>query len=221
MIATLAQQPRAVRMNNRKERKRGRNFDNKVQGSRTSESKRRAKCNPNSEGITQALIASMRMMQLKLPKLKADSAENYWVFRRQFQVLFLETSVPAMLKLNKLYTTCDWEIQKLISHCMVLPAEKGLDAALTILDKRIGDMCMDQSRGKLIRGPEMGEHDYQAFSAICAQLMPFILFAENIGKLSEIDNRPTIRDIILRLDDAMQGRWDAYRAGKKVNALHI
>lgn len=120
-----------------------------------------------------------------------------------------------MLKLNKLYTTCDWEIQELISHCMVLPAEKGLDAALTILDKRIGDMCMDQSRGKFIREPEMGEHDYQAFSAICAQLMPFILFAENIGKLSEIDNRPTIRDIILRLDDAMQGRWNAYRTGKR------
>ncbi|XP_047500211.1 uncharacterized protein LOC125046476 [Penaeus chinensis] len=99
---------------------------------------------------------------------------------------------------------------------MALPAERGLKVALKILDKRFGDenTYMNQSREKLIRGPKIRENDYRALSIMCGQLTSFISFAENLDKLIEIDNQPTIRDIVLRLDDAMKNRWNAYWTGK-------
>jgi len=100
---------------------------------------------------------------------------------------------------------------------MALPAERGLKVALKILDKRFGDenTYMNQSREKLIRGPKIRENHHRPLSTMCAQLTSFISFAENLNKLTEIDNQPTIRYIVLRLDDAMQSRWSVYWTGKR------
>ncbi|XP_045123675.1 LOW QUALITY PROTEIN: uncharacterized protein LOC123511683 [Portunus trituberculatus] len=171
------------------------------------------------DGSSEALIEMLRMMQGKLPKLRAGSIGNYWAFKRQFEELFLNSSASAMHKLNQLYSSCDWEVQQLIVHCMVLPASQGLKMALEILDERFGDknMYLNQSREMIINGPAIRETDYKALSQLCARLTSYISSAENFGKLTEIDNTSTIRDILLRLDSAMRIRWNAHWTGKRAN----
>ncbi|XP_050709450.1 uncharacterized protein LOC126994206 [Eriocheir sinensis] len=122
-----------------------------------------------------------------------------------------------MHKLNQLYTNCAREVRPLIAHCMALSSEQGLASALKILDERFGDerVYMHHARERLIRGPTISENDYQALSQMCSQLTSYISFAENIGQLSDIDNTPTIRDILLRLDRAMQTRWNSRWTGKR------
>ncbi|XP_063849463.1 uncharacterized protein LOC135093828 [Scylla paramamosain] len=74
---------------------------------------------------------------------------------------------------------------------------------------------MNQLRERILTGPTIGENDYQALTQLYAQLTALISFAENLGYLNKIDNTPTIRDFMLKLDDAMQDRWITYWLGKK------
>lgn len=169
-------------------------------------------------GSREALIETVRLMQAKLPRLEKGSVDKYWAFKQQFQDFVLDSATTsAGYKLNQLYTNCDGEVQTLISHCMALPAGRALKEALKILDDHFGDerTYMDQSRERILTGPTIGEHDYQALTQLYAQLTALLSFAKNMGYLNEVDNTPTIRDIMLRLDDAMQTRWNTYWSGKK------
>lgn len=164
----------------------------------------------------------VNMMQSRLPKLQASSVESYWAFKSLFQEFILDSSASAMQKLNQLYASCDSEVQNLIAHCMALPAHRGLQVALETLDERFGDEYMNQMMERLVRGPTIGENDYQALSRMCAQLTAYITLSENMGKLADINNKPTIRDILLRLDDAMRTRWCARWTGRRAKATqHI
>ena len=196
---------------------RGSSSDRARRGAKGGHShKAKARDNMNEGGET--FIKTMRMMQAKLPMLRTGSIENYWAFKRQFEDFFLNnTRESDAYKLNQLHAHCDWEVQNYIAHCMALPAERGLKVALETLDERLGDerRYMNHSRELVIRGPKIGENDFQALSTLCAKLTSFISFAEHLGKLSEIDNPPTIRDVMRRLDDAMQNRWNAIWTGKR------
>ncbi len=70
-------------------------------------------------------------------------------------------------------------------------------------------------REAVMGGPTIGENDFQALFTLCGRLTSYISFAENLGKLHEVDNTPTMRDILLRLDEPMQARWTARWTGKR------
>ena len=186
---------------------------------------------PDREGVKgrrseggEALIETVRLMQANLPKLQAGSIERYWAFKRQFKELYLDSSTSVAHKLSQLYNNCDGEMQALIAHCMTLPAYRGLQVALEILDDHFGDdkTYMHQTMQRIIDGPTIGENDYRLLTQLRAQLTSLISFAENQGYIQEIDNSPTIREVMLKLDDAMQARWTVYWAGKKSNrSQHI
>ncbi|MPC24956.1 hypothetical protein E2C01_018049 [Portunus trituberculatus] len=89
----------------------------------------------------------------------------------------------------------------------------------SILDESFGDemMYLNQGRERITNGPVIRENDYKGLSQLSVSLTLYISFAENFSKLTEIDNTPTIRDIILRLDNAMRTCWNAYWTGERVN----
>ncbi len=72
-------------------------------------------------------------------------------------------------------------------------------------------------REAVMGGPTIGENDFQALSTLCGRLTSYI-FTENLGKLHEVDNTPTMRDILLRLDEPcrLDGLPDGL--GKEANA---
>lgn len=157
------------------------------------------------------LIEAVHKMLVELPMLHARSVESYWAFKRQFQEFVLDTSAPVVHKLNRLYTRCDWEVQRPIANCMVRPAEEGLAEALETLDGRFfGDETVYVSHlgESLVRGPTISENDYRALLQTSVELKSCVYLAESIDSLPEIDYTPIIRDILLRLDAAMraQGR---------------
>lgn len=56
------------------------------------------------------------------------------------------------------------------------------------------------------------ENDYHSLSI---HRTSYISFAGNLDRLSETDHLPTVRDILLRLDGAMQSRWSECWTGKR------
>ncbi|MPC89425.1 hypothetical protein E2C01_084371 [Portunus trituberculatus] len=108
-------------------------------------------------GLGDALLETVRLMHATLPKLQAGSVKNYWTFKRQFKEFYLDSTVSDTHKLNRLFTSCSEEVQEMIELCMALPANRGLEVALKILDERFGDerMYMNQAREAVMRGPKI------------------------------------------------------------------
>ncbi|XP_063844740.1 uncharacterized protein LOC135091225 [Scylla paramamosain] len=171
-------------------------------------------------GSSDVLLETVRLMHAELPKLQAGSVKNYWTFQKQFQQFYLYSSASDTEKLNRLFTSCSKEVQDMIEHCMALPAGRGLKVALRILDERFGDerMYMNQTREAVMGGLTIGENDFQALSTLCGRLTSYISFTENLGKLHEVDNTPTMRDILLRLDEPCKLNGLPDGLGKEANA---
>ncbi|KAK8378966.1 hypothetical protein O3P69_009593 [Scylla paramamosain] len=105
-----------------------------------------------------------------------------------------------------------------------LPTLTGLELALEILDKNLGDVrrYMSTTREMIVTGPLIKENDQHGLSLLSTQLMSFISFAENLDRLQEIDNPTMINDVLLRLDDMMQSCWCTYwTEERKDKAQHI
>jgi len=174
----------------------------------TSDSDVARRCFEATQQHSAQLIERINLQSMNSLTFSGDPID-YHVFYHNFMNTVDCCSLPDSVKLSRLIESLKGKAHRVIAPCALGDPDTSYKRALTLLRKRFGDkyVIAEACVHKVIDGPTVKSYDAASIQEFADDLRECVDTLTAMGKLSEVDSRTRLIQLVERLPLYLQNSW--------------